>query len=450
MNLSIKRKLALWYTTFFAILIVLNLFMVYVFAGPLLNVNAQNEIIRITEDMVDRIQLIEGTLFYVDSDQQLFNYYEDGVSYVLYRENVLYEGQYPSSIERTIPVQPYIIQRYSLGNSLWYIYDVPLQEGFILRAFYSYINVTEAYFRLVSLLLYAAPVLLIIAATGGFFIIKHTFKPIETITNTAKMIYDEGNYNVRFKKATTKDELFELTQVLNDLMQKTNEMMSREKQFSANVSHELRTPITVLKAQTEYLMSEVKDSSQYEEFKEMLKQINTLEFIVKQTLELTRTKTLAQHAAEMFSVKDVMDELILHLQSNIEALDLIVQTKIRLEDDMIFTNQPLFKIVLNNLLSNAIKYNKPTGIIDIEILENQKAYEVIVRDTGIGMKEDIIDKITRPYYRADNARSTRDVSLGLGLSIVSDAMNALKGTLTVQSTPEEGSVFTVQFPKVRP
>ena len=155
-----KAKLILWYTFFFTLILILNLILLYLFAEPLLYDSAQDSIKMTAETMVDRITLIDGDLYYKENESQLFNYYEDGIAFVLYNNGNFYDGQYPYNVDENININPYIIQRYSTTESTWLIYDVPFQEGYTLRAFYNYSNVTDAYLRLTNALLILSPFLI--------------------------------------------------------------------------------------------------------------------------------------------------------------------------------------------------------------------------------------------------------------------------------------------------
>jgi signal transduction histidine kinase len=100
--------------------------------------------------------------------------------------------------------------------------------------------------------------------------------------------------------------------------------------------------------------------------------------------------------------------------------------------------------VLANLLDNAIKYTPSGGRIDIEAFRREQEVAITVKDTGVGISPEELDKIWERLYRGDKSRSQR--GLGLGLSLVKAIVGAHKGYVDVSSKPGVGSVFTVYLP----
>lgn len=447
-HLSIKMKLILWYTFFFTLLLIINLIVLYLFAEPLLYDSAQDSIKMTTENMVDRIILIDDTLYYRDNESQLFNYYEDGIAFVLYREESFYAGQYPSNVAESIVINPYVIQRYSTSDSTWLIYDVPFQEGYTLRAFYNYSNVTAAYFRLTNVLILVAPFLILMISLGGYLIVKKALSPVQTIIDSTARIKHHNNYAIRFKNPTNQDELNDLIIVLNDLLDKFEQTIQREQQFSANVSHELRTPVTVLKAQIEYIQTLNHQDDLTEELNDLNIEIDKLERLVQQILELSRTKNVRKLTYSAIHVQPFIESIMKSHQQALKQSSIAYHLDIQLNDPTIISDASLLMRILDNLISNAIKYNKIGGFIHIKVFESDALYTIQIEDAGIGISEDHLDKIFNPFFQAESSRAHTDGSLGIGLSLTKDLVAILKGTIQVKSTLDSGTTFTLNLPKI--
>jgi two-component system sensor histidine kinase VicK len=112
----------------------------------------------------------------------------------------------------------------------------------------------------------------------------------------------------------------------------------------------------------------------------------------------------------------------------------------------ILADDKALDIILNNLISNAIKYTPDGGNIEVSIL-NEGNYGVIrVKDTGIGMKPEDLPKLFTEFYRCKSKETSKIPGTGLGLSVVKKFVTAQKGTVSVESEYQKGSVFTVKLP----
>jgi signal transduction histidine kinase len=108
-------------------------------------------------------------------------------------------------------------------------------------------------------------------------------------------------------------------------------------------------------------------------------------------------------------------------------------------------NTPMIQRMFSNLLDNAIKYTPPGGMVDINVSESQSQVVVAVKDTGVGISAHDLPHIYERFYRCDQSRSL--AGIGLGLSLARAIARAHGGDITVVSTPNEGSTFTVTLPK---
>jgi signal transduction histidine kinase len=326
---------------------------------------------------------------------------------------------------------------------------VPFQEGYTLRAFYNYSNVTDAYLRLTNTLLILSPFLILIISLGGYFIVKKALSPLQTIIDSSARIKRQNDYSIRIETLKQQDELSNVILVLNDLLDKFEQTIKREQQFSANVSHELRTPVAVLKAQIEYIQSLKDPNDINQELAELNGEISQLERLVNQLLELSRSKHIRTLTYAELDIRLALNTLIKSYDKEINALNLRLNLDLNVDNTPFITEPTLFNRIMSNLLSNAIKYNKVNGFVEIIVTEHEAMYQIDVKDSGVGIDHLDLDNIFNPFYQTDPSRSSQHLSLGIGLTLTKELIEVLKGTITVKSTLNKGSTFTVTLPKIQ-
>lgn len=226
----------------------------------------------------------------------------------------------------------------------------------------------------------------------------------------------------------------------------TDEYNSSEmkKQFFANASHELKTPLTSIIGYLE--MMKVGILSSKEEIDNAIdKSINDasrMKKIIFDMLELSSLENETLRPITLINIKGTLKEIITSLEVETEKRGL----KILFANDDDFDirmNKDDFERLFKNLIENAIIYNKPNGCITINV--DRKKRSVSIKDEGIGIKEEDISRIFERFYRVDKARSRRESGTGLGLAIVKHICEYYDYKITVQSTINIGSIFTIKF-----
>jgi signal transduction histidine kinase len=124
-----------------------------------------------------------------------------------------------------------------------------------------------------------------------------------------------------------------------------------------------------------------------------------------------------------------------------------ITVHLELEQDspILILEDDLYQIVFN-LMENGIKYNAPGGSLTVSLSRADDNALLTVRDTGVGIPSDALEHIFERFFRVDKARSRATGGSGLGLAIVRAIVERNKGEITVESTPGQGSAFTVSFP----
>ena len=252
------------------------------------------------------------------------------------------------------------------------------------------------------------------------------------------------------------DELIKQTIRASKMVEKElirlNKIENYRKEFIGDISHELKTPIFAIQGFIETLLNgAIHDDEVNEVFlQKAMNNVNRLTYLTKDLMEISRLETgeLKSNMQEMF-LRDVVLDVVENLQykAENENIELIVHDfdkNIQIRADR---NQ--IKQVLINLIENAIKYNRVNGKVEVGInrLEDEKV-EVYVKDYGIGIEEKDIERVTERFYRVDKSRSREKGGTGLGLSIVKHIIEAHGEKLTIESKPDEGSVFRFTLTRV--
>lgn len=302
--------------------------------------------------------------------------------------------------------------------------------------------VTSVLDTVVKAVIYILPLFVILAAAGAYLLAKNTIKRVEDIGNSARMISDGKDLSKRIKIEGGHDEISDLADTFNSMFERLQASFESEKQFTSDASHELRTPLAVIKAECEYAMSSNADSSEKEEaFVSINEQTDKMTKLVSSLLSLTRTEQGAQKFNFELSDLSALSADICHSYKTEKNIQLHYNISNGIHLNM---NADLIRHLLENLLSNAVRYGNENGNIWVKLTEDNNKIILSVKDDGIGIKEDDVQKIWGRFYRADSSRSSCE-GFGLGLALVERIAAIHSGKAEVKSVFGEGSEFTVTF-----
>lgn len=239
-------------------------------------------------------------------------------------------------------------------------------------------------------------------------------------------------------------------------IQRLNRIENYRKEFIGDISHELKTPIFAIQGFIETLLNgALEDEEVNRDFlKKAMRNVNRLTYLTKDLMEISKLETgeLKSEIEDVYLhgvLNDIMESL--NYKAHKENIQLNLKDfnkNIRVKADR---NQ--VKQVLINLIENGIKYNVPGGKVDIEVFSKANEPERIfisVKDTGIGIDEKDIPRVTERFFRVDKSRSREKGGTGLGLAIVKHIMEAHGEKFKIESTPNKGSKFTISLRKSEP
>jgi two-component system sensor histidine kinase SenX3 len=234
-----------------------------------------------------------------------------------------------------------------------------------------------------------------------------------------------------------------------DELQRVNKI---RRDFVANVSHELKTPATSLKLLAESLEETLdEDPVQARLFAAQLKkETERLAQLITDLLDLARLESQERiDYPSIVDVRGVLMTVLSRMRRVARKKEITLQWK-RFGKAAQYTvrgDETQLTSMFTNLIDNAVKYTPPGG--RVEVIGGSEDSEIVIRiaDTGIGIPEGKLSRIFERFYRVDRARSKATGGTGLGLSIVRHVAENHGGRVTVESTPGEGSIFTVHLPR---
>jgi heavy metal sensor kinase len=360
----------------------------------------------------------------------------------------------------------------AIGNTPLRIVTLPVAEKDhtmrIVQVASSLEDVEDAMNTLLLILIITVPSALIVASLGGQFLAYKALKPVDQITQTARMITSQ-NLNQRIPPPKVRDEIARLAETFNEMITRLDQSFRQIKQFSSDASHELKTPLTILRGEVEVALRKERTSSEYQQIlRSNLEEVDRMTQIVDDLLRLSR----ADHGEIQFNPKEIdLSEILREIVSQAHILayakNLHIQTSLPEEQVTILGDPIRIRELLLNLIENAIKYTEEGGGITIHLSKNRGTSsgkdggerlevekiglaEVKVTDTGLGIAKEDQGRIFDRFFRVDRARSREQGGSGLGLSICNWIVEAHQGKITVESEIGKGSSFIVRLPLHHP
>ena len=300
-------------------------------------------------------------------------------------------------------------------------------------------------------MLLIAPVILLSAGFIGYWLAGTSLRPVEVIMDEVDAISDGRSLHRRLAVPLSGDEMARLALTVNGMLARLEQSFSSLHRFTADASHELKTPLMVLRAGVERaLVHPGVPADIMQSLDETLAQINQMTEMVENLLTLARAdEGRAPLAVEEGDLRDIVLDVaetagILGEDAGVAAVHTIPDAAVRLAVD-----RHRIREMLLNMVTNAIKYTPQGGTVSLGLADKPDAVIFTVRDTGIGIAAGDLPHIFDRFWRADPARSrTGDrPGIGLGLAITKWIVEAHGGSITVQSRPGRGTLFTVWLPK---
>lgn len=294
-------------------------------------------------------------------------------------------------------------------------------------------------------LLFIFPISLIIIFLLARFIAAKSIKPVFNVIHTAQSI-SENNLSERIILPKNKDELYQLSTTINSLLDRLEFQIIKAKQFSSDASHELRTPLAVIKGTLEILIRRERTTEEYnEKINYTLKQVNRLYNLVEQFLLLSRVENNSlQLTSSDFDIKNEILSSIDRFRILLDEKQIEVNTT-ELSPENLTNYKEFIEIIIDNILSNAIKYVHLKGEITISSVSENNLYHLIFEDNGIGMSEDDLKFVQDRYFRIQDESMLNVSGYGLGLNIATKLAQLTNAKINITSTQGKGTKIVLTF-----
>lgn len=297
-------------------------------------------------------------------------------------------------------------------------------------------------YRTILLILAIAICVLLVSMLYSYIVSK----PLQKVTDSIDDI-TRGETDVTMELSTY-SELLKISNSFNQMIGYIEEQDIARKDFVSNVSHELKTPLASMKVLSDSLLSqEGMPEELYREFLvDITEEIERMTQIINDLLSMVKLdKNSANMQVDSVNVNELLENLLKRLrpiaqERNIElTLESFRPVVAEIDDVKI-------SIALNNLIENAIKYNYDNGWVKVTLNADHKFFYVKIQDSGVGIPEDVQDKVYERFYRVDKARSRETGGTGLGLALTRSAILLHRGSIKLYSKEKEGTTFTVRIP----
>ena len=323
---------------------------------------------------------------------------------------------------------------------------IRLSGNRVLQAALSVAHETGPIRSLARILLIGAVAALYAVMLVSWFVTLHALHPLKTMTDISLQIAG-GNLNERMPSDTPSRELKRLSAAFNTMLDRIQSFIRELREMNEGLAHDSRTMLARIRLAAQRLLEsrplneeqEALSIAVLESSDELLGMLNTVMDLSEMNTGLTRTKCTEVDLHHLSA--DLIDFFE----------DAAREKHIKLEMSgtgpaMVHGEQDKLRRALANLLDNAIKFTGPGGRIRLHLSTSAEEVTVTVSDTGVGIPEQDQARVFERFYRTNASRS--GPGHGLGLSLVEAIVKLHGGTVHLQSTLGEGSVFTLRLPCV--
>ena len=272
--------------------------------------------------------------------------------------------------------------------------------------------------------------------------LKNIFRPIEQINEATKKVA-LGEYDIELE-TKREDEIGELTNNFNKMTQGLKSTENLQREFINNVSHEIKTPVSSIEGFAKFLKDKDLTDEEREEYANIIiEEAKRLENLTGKILKLSKL-----HNQEIITNKQEI-EVAEQIRKAISLLEpkwskKDIKINVSLEEKIFLGDEDLIFQVWVNIIDNAIKFSNEGGSIDIKVYEKDENINVEIKDHGIGMKEEELEKVYDRFYQIDRSHS-REGS-GLGLAIVKRIVELSEGKIEIKSNENKGTTVIVKLP----
>lgn len=445
--MSAKLRLALWVTSMVLLVSVMVLVFVLVINRHSLPEDPAAYLVDVVIDNANDVEYDRGKFEWNE-----MSVYKRGVYCSFYNTN----GDLLLSADKEdmdFSGEPFIankIRTVRSGDKEFYLYDYYVDmevSGLWIRGVVltdSHQGITDIILRLTIVIL---PVILIVTFLGALWISSRTFRPIEKIVATANSINDADDLTDRIALKKGPKEMKQLAGAFDRMFERLEKVFDAERQFTSDASHELRTPTAIILAECDRAKRKAETPEDYREsIDNISEQGKRMSALIDELLGITRL----QQGTERYPLSkgDLSEFVTLSCEEFVPADDRGIRMETEIDPGIECSfNASLMSRVIYNLLQNAYKYGRDNGYVRLTLSREDSDAVIRVKDNGIGIKKEDLDKIWQRFWQADSARGAEGGN-GLGLAMVKEIAELHGGSVTAESTEGRGSEFIFRIPAV--
>lgn len=294
-------------------------------------------------------------------------------------------------------------------------------------------------------------IMLIILSAGMYIISKKLTNPLVKLSNVSKDIA-KGEYNIRAVESKKNDEIGVLEHnfnlmidVIENNIEELKYLNESKQRFIDSLNHEIKTPITSIIGYSELLLkNNVSEEIKIKALKYINSEAKRLETLNSTLLKLTLMREENRKLGKV-ELKEAINNVKNILIYKMERKN--IKLNIKIENIDLVQDKELLEVLLTNIIDNSIKASNVGSWIDVEGYYGNNEYILKIKDKGIGIPQEDLDKVLEPFYMVDKARTRKNNGIGLGLSICSEICNMYNISLDIKSKLNVGTEVILIFNK---
>jgi two-component system sensor histidine kinase ArlS len=303
--------------------------------------------------------------------------------------------------------------------------------------------------QLKKILLLSGMIGILITLLGGYFFSINLLRPLSKMNQEMNEISLQ-NISHRIPANLNKDELNELATTFNSLLERLEVSFNNQKSFIANASHELATPLSAVSSQLDVALMQDRSIEEYRNVVASVHEdVTQLNNLVRQLLELAKAGSGKEIVIEPVRIDEIILDAVEEVNAHHDGYRVSLTFDEMPEEESlcyIYGNEKLLFIAFKNIIENACKYS-PSHKAWVSIAIDPGKKIIRIKDEGIGIPEEEMEKIFEPFFRSDSAKKISE-GLGLGLSMSSRIIRLHKGEIAIESVPGQGSTFMIILPSL--
>ena len=331
--------------------------------------------------------------------------------------------------------------------SVTVIPDGSTEEFFSFRLVTSMENVDrQILVAIIGTSLIGIAIIFFVVVSGSYFI-NSIVNPVGQISETAKKIA-EGDFNAKIEKKTD-DEIGELCETINYMADELGATERMKNDFISSVSHELRTPLTAIKGWAEMLEDSSKDRSIDSKTLErgmgvIIGETERLSVMVEELLDFSRLQSgrMVLQPMKLDIIAELSEAVLTFEQRAIREKKALIYDE---NDDIIpvMGDKNRLRQVFVNIIDNALKYSDEGGSVIISAIRLENGFvDIVVKDTGIGIPADQLEKVKTKFFKGNATRR----GSGIGLAVADEIIRMHGGEILLDSVEGEGTTVTIRLP----